>query len=67
MSDLNILISSTGLSCGVVGASPIRFTICMPDDTLPKIVCLPSSQGQGARLGKVSRLTRGECIRYEKL
>jgi hypothetical protein len=43
-------MSSRGRSWGFVGVNPILFTICIPEETLPKIVCLPSNQGQGANL-----------------
>lgn len=43
-----ILISSTGLSLLSVRTASSLLTVCMPDETRPKIVCLPSRKGVGA-------------------
>lgn len=45
-------MSSTGRSVASVLTLPIRSMMPIPEDTRPKIVCLPSSQGVGARVMK---------------
>ena len=47
-----IRMSLAGLSWGVVGVLPMRWTIFIPLWTLPNIVCFPSNQGVGANVMK---------------
>lgn len=47
-----ILISCVGLSSRSVCVIPKLLTILIPSETLPKMVCFPSSHGVGARVMK---------------
>lgn len=47
-----ILISCVGLSSRSVWVIPKLLTILIPSETLPNIVCFPSSHGVGARVMK---------------
>ena len=49
---LNILIGSFGRSPGIVSAKFIRCNTFIPDETRPKMVCLPSKWGVGASVKK---------------
>jgi hypothetical protein len=48
----SIFTSFTGRSCASVLTNPICLTILIPSFTRPKIVCLPSKWGVGARVMK---------------
>lgn len=49
---LNIRTSVVGLSWASVWTFPNLLMTPMPEDTRPKMVCLPSSHGVGARVTK---------------
>ena len=51
-SALIILMSSVGLSVLSVATKPIRLTTVMPDDTRPKMECLPSNHCVGPSVMK---------------